>query len=202
MQESWRRARPCLFFGVNSEYTIRRCDPSDAARIAEVGARLFTQAYGPTHPEPWLTPYLAKSFAVSAVAEALGDPRVVVLVVEARDGSAIGYAHTITRLTEFPDHAGRWPVTEIERFYVEAAWHGRGIAQELMAACVAVATERDAVRIFLQVWQEAPRAIAFYQRAGFVVAGETTFHFGPRVDSDFVMVRALRALAAIPGETH
>jgi hypothetical protein len=33
-------------------YTIRRCKRQDAETIAALGARLFVQGFGPTHPEP------------------------------------------------------------------------------------------------------------------------------------------------------
>lgn len=202
MQESWRERDRSSFPDVTLPYRIRPATPDDAPTVAAIGARLFTEAYGPTHPEPHLTPYLEKSFSLARTVEALEDPRVTVLLIERDDGAAIGYAHTVTRPTEFPLEGGTWPVTEIERFYVDAAWHGRGVADALMSACVAVAEERGAVRLFLQVWQEAPRPIAFYRRSGFAIDGETTFQFGPRTDRDFVMVRVLRALAASPGEAH
>ena len=38
--------------------------------MATLGARLFAETYGPTHPEPELSRYLARSFAVKDVRDA------------------------------------------------------------------------------------------------------------------------------------
>jgi len=43
-------------------FTIRRATVDDAEKMAALGARLFAQAYGETHPEPELSRYLARSF--------------------------------------------------------------------------------------------------------------------------------------------
>ena len=50
---------------------IRRCNALDAPILALLGARLFTETYGPTHPEPELSRYLARSFSVEGVREAI-----------------------------------------------------------------------------------------------------------------------------------
>lgn len=48
--------------------------------------------------------------------------------------------------------------------------------------------------LWLGVWQQAARPLAFYRRAGFAVVGATTFHVGDRVDVDHVMARVVAAL--------
>jgi len=45
-----------------SFFPIRRATVDDAATMAALGARLFAEAYGETHPEPELSRYLARSF--------------------------------------------------------------------------------------------------------------------------------------------
>jgi ribosomal protein S18 acetylase RimI-like enzyme len=171
--------------------TVRRCTSVDAATVAELGARLFVQAYGPTHPEPELSRYLARSFSTDFFARELADPGARVLIVEATDGTPLGYAHMRATTGAPPGEViGDRPV-EIIRFYVDAQWHGRGLAQALMAACETEARSMGADVIWLDVWQEAPRPQAFYRRAGFTIVGTTTFAFGERQDADFVMARPL-----------
>ncbi|MES2305235.1 MAG: N-acetyltransferase [Gemmatimonadota bacterium] len=176
---------------MNPTTRIRRATVADADLVAALGARLFVEAYGPTHPEPDLTPYLEHAFASDLVAEALARPGVVVLLVEGDDGTLIGYAHTATGDAPFPDGVGGSRATGIERFYLDGRWHGRGIADALMTACCDTARAAGADRIYLQVWQEAPRPIAFYRKSGFEVAGSATFRFGARLDDDFLMLRML-----------
>jgi ribosomal protein S18 acetylase RimI-like enzyme len=175
-------------------FTIRACGPGEAGRLAATAARLFTQAYGPTHPEPELGAYLARAFAPVRLATELAQPDRRALVVES-GGRWIGYAWLRESAEGWPGSVpGQRPV-EIVRFYVDAGWHGRGVAAALMAACEGEARQRGADALWLAVWQEAARPLAFYRRAGFEVVGTATFAFGDRLDDDFVMARRLAAAA-------
>lgn len=173
------------------DWTIRRCSPTDAEMLAVLGARLFVQAYGPTHPEPELTPYLQRSFAPARWSQLLADATTTVLVVEVPRCGPAGYA-LLRESTEVPASVEAIRPLEIQRFYVDESWHGRGMAQTLMAACERDAQSRNADALWLSVWQEAPWAQTFYQRVGFRVVGTTTFTFGERIDDDYVMLRAVK----------
>ena len=60
--------------------------------LAELGARLFAEAYGPTHPEPELSRYLARAFSVDGVRDAIIDSGVTMFVAEDFSSRPIGYA--------------------------------------------------------------------------------------------------------------
>lgn len=173
-------------------FTIRPCGPDEAGRLADIGARLFTQAYGPTHPEPELGAYLAGAFAPARLAAELAEPGRCALVAES-GGEWIGYAYLHECADGWPDRVPGQRPMQIIRFYVDAAWHGRGVAAALMAACEGEALRRGADALWLDVWQKAPRPLAFYRRAGFEIVGTATFAFGDRLDDDFVMARGLAA---------
>lgn len=171
--------------------TILRCLPSHAEPLSTLAVRLFVQAYGVEYSGPDLEPYLARSFNAERLATELQDtPRVFALVVESDTGEWIGYALMLAS-TEVPPSVTAAHPLEIRRFYVDGAWHGQGIAQQLMRACVDTATQWGADAIWLSVWQQAPRPQAFYARVGFRTVGETAFYFGTRVDDDYVMVLPL-----------
>lgn len=174
--------------------------PEDAPRLAAFAAALFRQAYEPTHPEPTLSAYLANAFAESRVAQSVADRASTTLLVESADGSWLGYAalreggpreDAATLDVPLP---GAAPL-EIVRFYVDAAWQGRGVAQALMQACEEEARARGCDVLWLQAWQQAPQALRFYAKAGFAVHGSTTFRFGERTDSDFILARPVRPRA-------
>ncbi len=172
-------------------FTIRRCSVSDAPAVAALGARLFTEAYGPTHPEPELSRYLRRAFSVDGVREAIAHRDVSMLVVE-DSPDAIAYAYLRTT-PELPEGVTGSHALEIVRFYVEAASRGRGVGATLMDACFSDARAREADVIWLQVWKKAPWAIRFYERMGFSIVGSTSFYFGDRVDDDHIMARPVRS---------
>lgn len=169
---------------------IRRCKSSDVETVASLGARLFVQAYGSTHPEPELSRYLANAYSLETIAAAIDGDRSSVFIAEDADGTALGYVH-IWETDEFPAGVKGSRAFEIVRFYVDAAVQGQGVGAALMIHCCDVAKRGGADVIWLQVWSEAPWAIGFYRRMGFSIVGKKAFHFGARVDSDHVMSRPL-----------
>jgi ribosomal protein S18 acetylase RimI-like enzyme len=169
---------------------IRRCTRKDAEAIASLGARLFVQAYGPTHPEPERSRYLASAYSVDVIAEAIEGEGSSVFVAEDSDGAPIGYAH-MSSTTEFPPGVEGRRAFEIVRFYVDSAHQGRGIGAMLMNHCFDVARQAGGDVIWLQTWSQASWAIGFYLRLGFKIVGKKPFYFGERVDEDHVMAHPL-----------
>lgn len=178
--------------------SIRRVAAAEAARLGAFAARTFREAYGPTHPEPTLSAYVAECFAADAVGRRLVDPARTVLVAEDEAGEWLGYAELRVGV---PDDARVTPdrplpsarALEIARFYVASSHHGRGIAQALMRGCEALASEAGADFVWLQAWQEAAQALRFYAKEGFAVYGTAVFQFGDRVDHDFLLVKRLHS---------
>ena len=181
--------------------SIRRAEPGEAAALAALGARLFREAYEPTHPEPTLSRYLAAAFSPESMARRLADPGATLLVVEGEPGAYRAYAHLreagpedVTTVLDRPLPGAR-PL-EIVRFYVDARWHGDGTASALMDACDTEARARGCDLLWLQAWQLAGRALAFYAKMGFERVGTAVFPFGERLDADFVLARCTRAAPA------
>jgi diamine N-acetyltransferase len=169
---------------------IRRCTRADAESIASLGAKLFVQAYGPTHPEPERSRYLARTYSVDVMTRAIEDDGSSVFVAEDEEGEPIGYAH-MAATTEFPEGVTGKSAFEIVRFYVDAAHQGRGVGAALMRTCCDAAKAAGGDVIWLQTWTEATWAVPFYERMGFSIVGKKPFHFGERVDRDHVMARAV-----------
>jgi GNAT superfamily N-acetyltransferase len=172
-------------------FSIGIATVADAARVAKLGARLFTQAYGPTHPEPELGRYLARTFDVELMSAELSDDGTAFFIVLDETGADIGYAYVReSRATPPAGVVGQRPF-EIARFYVDEAWHGRRVAAAMMAACVAAARARHADVLWLAAWEPALRAQAFYRRMGFEMVGTTRFLFGDVLEDDVLMARRL-----------
>jgi len=172
------------------EFTIRRCAADDAPAVASLGARLFTETYGPTHPEPELSRYLARSFSVEGLSEAIADDDTSIFVAEDSSGVPIAYAY-LRASPEPPTGVDGQRAFEIVRFYVDGAAQGRGVGAALMSSCFNDASVRGADVVWLQVWKEAPWAVGFYHRMGFSVVGSAPFYFGDRVGDDHIMSRPL-----------
>src|SRR5437762_9426111 len=175
---------------ISRAFKIRRCSVDDGERLAALGARLFAETYGPTHPEPELSRYLARSFAVDDVRAAIADVDVTMFMAEDPDSGPIGYAY-LRASHDPPAGVEGSRAFEIVRFYVDTAHQGRGVGAALMDDCFDDATVRGADVIWLQVWKEAPWAVGFYQRMGFSVVGSALFHVVEQIGNDHVMARGI-----------
>jgi len=78
---------------------------------------------------------------------------------------------------------------EIQRLYVAKSWHGKGMAHDLMAACIGEMENRKSDVVWLGVWERNPRAIAFYKKFGFVEVGDHVFPLGTDPQRDIIMSR-------------
>jgi ribosomal protein S18 acetylase RimI-like enzyme len=175
--------------------TIRRATPADAAVLAPFAARCFEQAFGAQNDPKDLAAHLAKSFGVARLTEELQDPGYVTLLALTADEEPAGYAQL--RRQPPPACVTTARPAELRRFYVDGRWHGSGIAGQLMQAALAAAHETlGAASLWLSVWTENPRAVAFYAKHGFAIAGSADFWVGADRQSDHIMVRS--ALVSLP----
>ena len=85
--------------------------------------------------------------------------------------------------------AGLDAPVELFRFYVDKEWHGMGIAVPMMDAVYNEARARNGRTICLSVWQHNPRAIRFYEKIGYRIAGTQPYVLGTDVQTDWLMTR-------------
>jgi GNAT superfamily N-acetyltransferase len=167
---------------------IRRATLADAASLAELASRTFREAFGADNSPENLALHLARSYGLQQQAAELADPAVTTLLAEV-EGHPAGY--TQLGIGPTPPCVVGPASLEIMRFYVEREWHGRGLAQRLMESVHAEARRLGASTLWLGVWERNPRAIAFYEKSGFVSTGNKTFRLGNDEQNDVVMVKPL-----------
>lgn len=174
--------------GENAVVAIRRANANDAAQVARFAEGVFTDTFGPDNTAEDMENYISTTFTPDRMRTTIADSGHTVLVAEAGDAMA-AYAH----LADGPSPeciTGPAPI-ELRRFYVEREWHGRGVAQQLMEAVLAVARDRGKETLWLGVWERNPRAIAFYSKYGFERVGEYTFMLGSDAQTDWLLARPL-----------
>lgn len=168
--------------------TIRRAAVTDAPALAEFGRRTFHETFAPDNDPADMAVYLDEAFAPAKQAAQLAAPGRTCLLAEV-DGVLAGYACLMDGAAHL-DAGGAHPV-ELERFYVDRLWHGRGVAVPLMAAVVQRARAVGGDVLWLGVWERNARAIAYYRKQGFERVGAQTFRLGADVQTDDVMCRTL-----------
>lgn len=167
--------------------TIRQGSPADAVALAALARRTFAEAFGADNTPEDLAAFLDATYGPDIQRQEL-DTRGLTYLVAEREGDLLAYA--LLRDKVSPVVADPSAI-EVQRFYVDRAGHGRGIAQTLMGACISEAVARGAGSLWLGVWQRNTRAIRFYVAQGFREVGTQTFVVGSDPQTDVVMLKTL-----------
>jgi diamine N-acetyltransferase len=165
-------------------FTLRAAAARDAEALAPFAERTFRDTFGPHNRAEDMDGYCSAAFTVERQRAELGDPARQVLLLE-RAGELAGYA--MLWAGPVPTCVTGDDPIELLRFYIDGAWHGRGLAGELMDATMAAAAARGARTVFLAVWERNLRAIAFYAKRGFRDVGSRPFQLGSDVQTDRIM---------------
>jgi len=168
--------------------SIRVATPADAAIVTTVARRTFHDAYVSPDSAVDLTVHMDRHFGEPQQTAELADPGVTTLLVEV-NGAAIGYAQVSA---DEPPACVTGPAPiRIWRFYLDQAWKGRGVAQQLMATSEAEARRRKGQTLWVVAWNRNDRALAFYRKCGFDEVGTMPFMFGNTEEHDTVMARPI-----------
>ena len=151
-----------------SDWSIRECQPADAAAIRDIIRRVMTDigAVGPG--------YAIVDPEVEDMPAAYANPRAAYFVVE-QDGQVLGGAG-IAPLT------GAEPsVCELRKMYFLDALRGKGAGRALLKHCLDTARERGFRQCYLETLPHLDAACHLYEQAGFQridAAMCNTGHFG------------------------
>jgi len=169
--------------------SIRRATAADAEALAEIGARTFFETFAADNTAEDMRLFLASTWSPDLQRAEILDAGLDTLLACDATGAIAGFAQL--RVAHPPaDIAVRAPV-ELQRFYVDKAWHGQGLARTLMEASERAAQARGAHELWLGVWERNERAQAFYRKCGFRKVGTKTFVVGTDPQTDNVMLREL-----------
>lgn len=166
--------------------TLRKAEPTDAAELSRLAEQTFRDTFGAANSDEDMDLHCRTRYGVSIQAAEIASTTMLTLLGE-DDGRLVGFAQL--RWEGAPECVTAQAPGEIQRLYVDAAWHGKGVAQQLMHACIAEMEAHGSDVVWLGVWERNPRAIAFYRKFGFVQVGDHVFPVGGDPQRDIVMAR-------------
>lgn len=167
---------------------IKAANISDLQILCDLGSKTFYDTYVAYNTAEDMQAHLQENFSESATKTQFLDPNIQFLLIWDLE-KVIGYVK-LSRKIQL-DELRHEQAVEIARFYIEKAYFGKGIAQNLMQACIEFAREQGYNTIWLGVWKQNPRAIRFYQKCGFEIFSEQIFYLGKDAQLDFLMKKSL-----------
>ena len=168
--------------------TIRYASATDASGLSRLGAETFRATYAENNPPHVVDAYVAEHYSTAVQLAELQDDRLIFLVAEI-DTQLAGFALLRTDQTH-PDVEAARPI-RLARIYVDAPYLGSGLGSglgsALMERCIAEGATRGHDVLWLGVWEENRKAIAFYERWGFGRVGLEIFDVGGDKQRDAIL---------------
>ena len=153
----------------------RQAEAHDAPALAVFAERVFVSSFEHQLPRAELAAVARERFSRERQHGDLTDSASTIFL--AVDREIAGYAQLVLGNRPHCELHANAPA-ELKRIYVDAAWHGRGVGQSLLALIESRARELQCDVLWLAVWDGNARGIAFYEKHGFKLIGSSQFTVG------------------------
>lgn len=163
--------------------------PEQAAALAQLCSKTFLQAYEGRIAQHSLQRFVQQAFSTERIREELHNEscRFYALWLQ---GQVMGYLKLDLNLA--PEDFPTQKALQLHRIYLRREVWGRGYGDSLMDTAESEAQRIGATLLWLNVWQENPGAIAFYQRRGFSILREIPYTMNDNeVFDDWLMIKRL-----------
>lgn len=167
------------------ETRIRPAGGEDAAALALVAQATFLEAYAGLVQLGDMLAHCENQNSAAAFRAALAEGGKAWLVEAVRTGAPLGFA--LLTKSALPDpQSGD---IELKRIYLLDRCKGSGLAAELLGVVEAACTGYR--RLVLGTNRDNERALGFYRKVGFEVAGTRNFTVGAAVFDDYILAKPL-----------
>lgn len=160
----------------------------DAKALLEIGINTFRDTFASHNTPEDMAMYLAKTFTLEQLTNDLNDPACI-FTMAYHGQQLVGYAKL--REGKLPKGLQETNAIEIERIYSLLSYLGKDVGKTLMQECLDIARQRGFDTVWLGVWEQNPRAIAFYEKWGFTKFGAHPFLLGNDLQTDLLMKKNL-----------
>ncbi len=173
-----------------TEPSVKPAQEADLPALAALESRTFRETFGNVYDPKDLEAFLSEKKSLPAITAAFRRPGSMYFILR-HEGENAGFIQL--NLHRQPDNGTLLPepVMELEKIYVLTAYLGKGYGKILMDHAITIARENFVHTLWLGVWENNHRALAFYQKQGFSVFGEHHFTVGRQTDRDLLMAKVL-----------
>jgi ribosomal protein S18 acetylase RimI-like enzyme len=163
---------------------IRKASLSDLESVQKIASQTFVETFAAVNSPENIINYLEQSFNTPQLTKELMNVESSFYLATS-DQKAIGYLKINfgKAQTEIMDeHA-----LEIQRIYVLQEFHGKRVGQLFIDEVLNIVKINPVTFIWLGVWEENHRAIAFYSKNDFSVFDKHDFTLGGDIQTDLLM---------------
>ena len=168
--------------------TTRELTTADIPELRALAIRIFRDTFTHLNTPEAMDGYIDKDYKVENFQREFTEAGSKYFFI-CEDEKAIGYLRL--RRNSEADHILGTNNIELQRIYVDHAYHGRKVADQLMQLAIDTANESNHEWIWLGVWEHNPRAQRFYEKWGFEKFSEHDFYMGEEKQTDWLMRKKL-----------
>jgi ribosomal protein S18 acetylase RimI-like enzyme len=151
---------------------IIKAEPEHAQLIAEIGKQAFIESHGESASKVDIDTFISKTFTKEILLKQLNNSKNNYHLIY-YNNSVAGYSKLILNTPN--SNIKHKNVAKLERFYLLKAFYGQKLGLSLFEFNVELSERNQQKGIWLAVWIENKRAINFYTKAGFKIAGKYDF---------------------------
>ena len=165
---------------------IKAVQSTELPILIQMARSTFISNYAHLNDPVYFQQYLDRSFELPLFQAQWADPHTLFYWAIV-DGVHAGYCKFRTEAgVEGLEEAGN-QILEIERIYVLDSHQKLGLGKRMLEKAIDIARQEGYSWIWLGVWKDNPKAIAWYQSQGFEAFGEHIFWMGDDAQTDWLM---------------
>lgn len=167
-----------------SNIDIKKVAPKDIDVLQNIGRKTFYETFSAGNTEDNMKRYLSEGFSTEKLTTELNDKNTE-FYFAFLDNSIVGYLKLNfgQAQSELQDDNS----LEIERIYVLKEFQGKNVGQLLYDRAIEIAAYKNATYVWLGVWEENLKAIAFYKKNGLIEFDKHIFQLGNDEQTDIMM---------------
>lgn len=164
-------------------FQISRVTVNELEALRKISIQTFTETFSEYNSEANMRKYISENLSITKLTSEFENPGSSFYLVSYNE-KVIGYLklNAGSAQTEPNNNA-----LEIERIYVQQEFHGKKVGLCLFEKAKTIALENHYDYIWLGVWEKNTKAIAFYQKLGFVEYDQHAFVLGDDEQTDMMM---------------
>lgn len=157
---------------------------SEVDLLRNISVQTFTETFANQNSESDMRKYISEKLSIKQLNLELNTEGSSFYFLKL-NSQIVGYLklNTGNSQTELKNETG----CEIERIYVKQMYHGKHFGKRLLLKAIEIAKENHYQFIWLAVWELNLKAIAFYNKHGFITFDKHTFQLGDDIQLDIMI---------------
>ena len=160
---------------------------SEADVLADISRTSFAETFAPANTPEDMAIFMEHQFTANQLKSEMGKPGYLHLLAR-YNGAPAGYLF-LKKLSH--PQLQQAEALEISRIYCLQSFQGKGVGKAMMEYALQYAQENYLPTVWLGVWKENAKALAFYTSFGFRIYGETDFMLGNDLQKDWLMYKVI-----------